>query len=43
MLQVAGVAQKMAIQRVAAVTLLIIELHLAVLTVIAVHMIVFVH
>lgn len=43
MLQVAGVAEKVAIQRVAAVTLLVVQLHLTVLTVIAFHMIVFVH
>lgn len=42
-LQVAGVAEKVAVQWVAAVTLLVVKLHLTILTVIAFHMIVFVH
>lgn len=42
-LQVAGVAEKVTIQRVAAVTLLVVQLHLAFLAVIAFHVIVFVH
>lgn len=42
-LQVAGVAEEVAVQRVAAVTLLVVQLHLTALTVIAFHMVVFVH
>lgn len=42
-LQVAGVAEKVAVQRVAAVTLLVVQLHLTFLAMIAFHMIVFVH
>lgn len=42
-LQVAGVAEEVAVQRVAAVTLLVVELHLTFLTVIAFHVIVLVH
>lgn len=41
--EMAGVAQEMPVQRVAAVALLVVQLHVAVLTVVALHMIVFVH
>lgn len=42
-LQMAGVAEKVTVERVTAVTFFIIQLHLTFLTVIAFHMIVFVH
>lgn len=42
-LQVARVAEKVAVQRVTAVTLLVVQLHLTFLTVIAFYMVVFVH
>lgn len=42
-LQVAGVAEEVSVQRVTAVTLLVVQLHLTVLAVVTFHMVVFVH